>query len=70
MGGKTFLGAQGPRGVGAERMARNLPSREKARHLTSVPGLWFDEALNAQDALATVERRRPRLIYADEFPRE
>ena len=38
------MGAQGPRGVGAERMARNLPSREKARHLTSVPGLWFDEA--------------------------
>lgn len=34
------------------------------------PGLWFDEALNAQDALATARGGGLHLVYADEFPRE
>ena len=34
------------------------------------PGLWFDEALNAQDALATARGGPWRLVYPDEFPRE
>ncbi len=33
------------------------------------PGLWFDEALNGQDAVATAAGDI-RIVYLDEFPRE
>lgn len=40
-------------------------------HLETVPpGLWFDEALNAQDALQAAVTGDFKLIYADVFPRE
>lgn len=34
------------------------------------PGLWFDEALNAQDAIATARGDGLRMVYARVFPRE
>lgn len=34
------------------------------------PGMWFDEALNGQDALAAAVTGRFRLVYTDVFPRE
>ena len=34
------------------------------------PGLWFDEALNAEDVLAVWNGGGFRMVYADVFPRE
>jgi 4-amino-4-deoxy-L-arabinose transferase-like glycosyltransferase len=34
------------------------------------PGMWFDEALKAQDAFATAHTTGPKLVYLAEFPRE
>jgi hypothetical protein len=39
-------------------------------HLDTVPpGLWFDEALNGQDAYAAWMKGDFKLVYPDEFPR-
>lgn len=40
-------------------------------HLETVPpGLWFDEALNAEDALRAAVTGNFRLVYTEVFPRE
>lgn len=46
-------------------LALRLPNLQ-----TVPPGLWFDEALNAQDALQTAVTGDFKIVYADVFPRE